>query len=135
MKVRLSSSEHKPWYYIRRGSLANKSRIDITAGCGAENIYCGILIRGINGNDGSGRAIKEILRGSKEASGRSWLPEEIKNLDQIHGSQIDDGPLRLVRRENSLARALCCKPRVGLRYPGDPWNQNLRIVVGQTELG
>jgi hypothetical protein len=127
-------SDSKTWYIHRRGSLANKSRIDITAGCGAENIYCGILVRGINGDDGSGKAIKDIMRGSKEASGRSWLPEEIKILDEIHGSQIDDGPLRLVRRDNSLAGALCSEARVGLRYPGHPWNQNLRIVVKQTHL-
>jgi hypothetical protein len=125
----------KTWYIRRRGSNANTSRVDITAGCRAENIYCGLLVRGIDGDDGSGKAIKTILRGGKEASRRSWLEEEVKILDQIHGSQIVDGPLRLVRRENPLAGALYGKPRVGLRYPGDPWNQKLRIVVEQPSLG
>jgi hypothetical protein len=117
------------WYIRRRGSNANTSRVDITAGCAADNIYCGLLVRGIDGDDGSGRAIKRILRGGEKVSGLSWLTEEIKSLDQIHGSQIMEGPLRLKRREKPLVRNLSPKPRMGLEYP---WNQNLRIVVEQT---
>ena len=55
------------WYVARKGNDASASRIDITAGCRCENIYCGLLIRGIDGVDGPGKAIRRIVRGKREA--------------------------------------------------------------------
>jgi hypothetical protein len=114
------------WYVHRRGTNANTSRIDITAGSQSEKIYCGLLVRGIDGSDGSGKAIKKILRG-RENTALSWLKDETDALDQIHGSHILEGPLRLVRREEARPNTLSPAPRVGLKYPEAPWSQNLRL--------
>lgn len=117
------------WYVHRRGANANTSRIDITAGSQSEEIFCGLLVRGIDGSDGSGKAIKRILRG-RENTARSWLKDETDTLDQIHGSHILQGPLRLVRRKEPRPDKLSPKPRIGLEYPEAPWSLNLRIIYG-----
>jgi hypothetical protein len=120
------------WYIRRRGSNANTSRVDITAGSRCQNIHCGLLVRGIDGTDGSGKALRRILRGERHIPGRSWLPDEINILEQIHGSSVFSGSLRLIRREEPHPGAQLATPRIGLRYPEERWSKNLRLVVEQT---
>jgi hypothetical protein len=116
------------WYVRRRGANANTSRIDLTAGSKADNVYCGLLVRGVDGHDGSGSALKTILRGERKTA-LLWRPEEIEALNQIHGSKIMDGPLELVPRKEPRTGTISSKPRVGLGFPEAPWDENLRIVL------
>jgi hypothetical protein len=119
-------AKSRRWYVHRRGNLANRSRIDITAG--SEELYCGLLIRGIDGRDGSGSAIKKIIRGT-DRSPRDWLDEEIDILDtSIHGKPIVGELLQLKRREADRVGTVARQQRVGLRYPGEPWDTPLRAV-------
>ena len=122
------------WYVRRRGRNANTSRVDITAGSKADNIYRGLLVRGIDRNEGSGRAVKRILRG-KRKSALLWLQEEIEALDQIHGSQIDKGPLRLIYRKEPLTGVLSSRPRVGLQYPEAPGTRTSELCSSTRSLG
>lgn len=118
------------WYVRRRGTNANTSRIDITAGSKANNIHCGMLIRGINYLDGSGKALKSIIRGDfKDGSARSWTAEEVGLLNTIHGCSVTDAPLKLVTRTSSLNFVFRYAQRKGLRYPDKPWNGNFRVIA------
>lgn len=128
------------WYVVRKGNDASASRIDITAGCRCENIYCGLLIRGIDGVDGAGKAIRRIVRGKREVPQEyewHWLPEEIDVIEQIRGRDVcSSGPLRIAHRETSRPRKTEVRPRKNLRtdrpnWTGDrePWHEPLRVVV------
>jgi hypothetical protein len=115
------------WYVHRNGTLANNSRVDITAGDEAEDIHCGLLVRGVDGRDGSGRAIKKIIRGY-EPSPQSWSPPEIDILDQINGAEITRSPLKLQPAEK-IARSYSRAARVNLWSPNYPWDAPLRLIA------
>jgi hypothetical protein len=117
------------WYVRRRGDNANTSRVDISAGDKTKGIYCGLLIRGISGVDGSGKALKRLLRPTESRSSIRWSANEIALLDEIHGSRTENGPLLVARRPNPWPGTLSVLPRVGLQYPQEPWSSPLRAVV------
>jgi hypothetical protein len=128
-------------------------RIDITAGCRSENIYCGLLIREIalleskagdcENLKGPARALRHMIRGPNQEPAPfdwKWLPQEIETIDQIRGRDVlRSGPLRLCRREISHRDGeTSMLPRVNLRTDGpkwtgarEPWNQPLRVVLSR----
>lgn len=120
------------WYVRRRGKNANTSRIDITAGSADQNIYCGLLLRGVDGTDGSGKAIKKILRGYAP-SRWDWEDNEITVLDEIDGASVTDGLLRLEPRVEPYQGKLAFQMRVGLEHSQDPWGDCwLGVIVDQS---
>ena len=121
------------WYVHRRGRNASRSRIDITAGCKCEAIYCGLLIRGIDWIDRLGIALRRIVRGEAQVLGHQgvWTEDEIGLLEQIHCCGIVSGPLRLVRRQERFPGWQKYEPRINLRYPTEPWNADLRVFAVQ----
>ena len=95
----------------------NYSGIDITAGSRQGGIYAGLLIRELDQNDGSARALQTIIRGefSSKRAGNVWSPEEKEILSTIHRGSVFSSPLRLVPRPVPRpAEPLWCGPRWGL---------------------
>lgn len=88
-------AKHGAWY-IHRGRNPNFGRIDITAGNG-RGIIAGILIRELDNEDGSSKSLQKIIRGN--FTGRNnrdkWNCEELKIIESINGSYLDDSPLKL----------------------------------------
>jgi hypothetical protein len=126
------------WYVHDDGRRApSYSGIDITAGSRSLGIYAGLLIRELDRNDGSARALQTIVRGefSSERKGNVWSSAEKSAISSIHQSSVFSGPLKLVRR---------AEPREGELWIGPRWGLNskthmkfvecpLRIATWQTE--
>ena len=94
--------ESGTWYIHKDGKLPPKRLgIDITAGSHVPEIHVGFLIAAIGETDGSGRAVKTILRGRPDSTDWDYSEQE-KNLivEKIHSRSIRSGPpnLRLIRR-------------------------------------
>jgi hypothetical protein len=119
------------WYVFPAGRYIE--RIDITAGCNCEDIYCGLLLRAIEGANGPRLALRKMVRGDTQLPAPhdwSWTPEEIKIIERIRGSNIfSSGPLRLIPRKEPFTEELSFWPRINLKYSEEPWNANLRVVV------
>lgn len=104
------------WYVHKEGGLPpRRLGIDITAGS-PPHIHCGLLIAAIGEWDGSGRAVKSIIRGRPDNGDWDYTSEEMKLLKHgIHGSNVLDGPLRLVPTASPRPDRLFHGPRKGLR--------------------
>jgi hypothetical protein len=106
------------WYVHDDGDRApNYSGIDITAGSRQGGIYAGLLIRELDQNDGSAKALQTIIRGEflPKRAGNVWSPEEKEILSTIHRGSVFSSPLRLVPRALPRpAEPLWCGPRWGL---------------------
>lgn len=89
----------------------NRHGIDITCGDARKNIYGGILLRhlgGKNHSDGSGKALRVLLRGdaghkkiSRDSSEFGWSEKEKKILCELNGKNIfeNDVGIKLVRSD------------------------------------
>lgn len=126
------------WYVHRDGKLARKRLgIDITAGSRNPEIHAGLLIAAINGTDGSGKAVKTILRGDAEDKSWKYSDNDMALLQKhIHGNSIHaDAPwLRLVRRSVPREGTLWAGPRKNLPASlQEPFKSCcLRIATWQT---
>jgi hypothetical protein len=101
-------------------------RIDITAGCMCENIYCGLLIRQIQGErEGPAIALRRIVCGEQKVNYWRWNSHEYGIVAQIRGQNVfNDGPLRLRQLPNSnLNRDIWIGPRVGVKKGEDCFRQ------------
>jgi len=90
------------WYVHRGGKLPPKRLgIDITAGSESKKIHAGLLIAALGEFDGSGRAVKAILRGVAK-SDKDWRynDDERNLLKRIHGEPVDSAVLSLRRRKD-----------------------------------
>jgi hypothetical protein len=129
------------WYVHDNGSRPpNYSGIDITAGSRRSGIFAGLLIRELNQEDGSGKALQTIIRGnySFTRKGNVWSSEEKSVLSSIHRGSVLSSPLRLVPRSSERQNvSLWCGPRWGLnsKHPdNDRFVQApLRIATWQTK--
>ncbi|MBA2404638.1 MAG: hypothetical protein H0V66_07695 [Bdellovibrionales bacterium] len=84
----------------------NRHGVDITCGDKEKEIYGGILLRhlsGANNQDGSGRALRAILRGDKgfdpiQSSSKDfgWSEQELALIKKMHHQSIFDGDIRFV---------------------------------------
>ncbi len=121
----------------------NRHGIDITCGNGALGIYGGILLRHLGGHgnkDGSGRALRVLLRGeaghrsipqgSKEAA---WSDEEREILKKLNQADIFDNELGIELvfspRPNDKKVQISSGKRIGVdktRFA----NVNLRFFLG-----
>jgi hypothetical protein len=89
------------WYVHRDGKLPPKRLgIDITAGDSDSELHAGLLVAAIGDLDGSGRAVRTIVRGDPHIGSWSYATEEKTLVDNIHMTDIfSDAPnLRLERR-------------------------------------
>jgi hypothetical protein len=93
------------WYIHRDGKLARKRLgIDITAGCENPEIHAGLLIAALGDTDGSGFAVKTILRGRPDIGDWRYTSEEMQLIKcNIHKSRIYSEPPNL-RLERCAAR-------------------------------
>jgi hypothetical protein len=110
--------ERGTWYLHRDGKLAPKRLgIDITAGSRDPEIHAGFLIAAIGENDGSGHAVKAVLRGHSNNGNWNYSEEEKKLLtEDIHKRSIHAAHpnLRLVRRSVAREVSLWIGPRKNL---------------------
>ena len=130
--------ERGTWYLHRDGGLPPKRLgIDITAGSHNPEIHVGFLIAAIGGKDGSGRAVKAILRGHSDNGDWKYSDGEKKFLSHdIHKRSIRAGQpnLRLVRRSAAKDGSLWIGPRknLGPKIPERYRTACLRIATWQT---
>ena len=107
--------ESSTWYVHRDGNLPPKRLgIDITAGCKSPEIHAGLLIAAIDDSDGSGRALKAIIRGRGDNSDWVYSPTETNLIKTvIHRGCIWSIPpkLRLERRSEPRPGSLWVGPR------------------------
>jgi hypothetical protein len=110
--------ERGTWYLHRDGKLPPKRLgIDITAGSHDPEIHVGFLIAAIGEKDGSGRAVKTVLRGHSDNGDWDYSDREKKLLsNDIHKRNIRAGQpnLRLVRRSVAKEGSLWIGPRKNL---------------------
>jgi hypothetical protein len=108
-------------------------RIDITSGFRCENIYCGLLIREIEGFAGPSLALRQMIRGPRQERPPfdwKWLPIEMETVDQMRGRDVfRSGPLRLIPRKSPRSGELWIGPRVGLKEPDHFKDAPLRIAT------
>lgn len=120
------------WYVKRNGLDANRSRIDITCGDSARNIYGGLLVRALNGVDGPGKALKRIVRGQVPSSSE-WSDEEIEKLNkEINGKPIFGGCLRLTPTIALKHSNVTPRERINLRKSEGRWKEPLRALIENT---
>lgn len=123
------------WYVHRGGKLPPKRLgIDITAGSDSKEIYAGLLIAALGEFDGSGRAVKTILRGDAK-SDKDWRynDDERNLLKQIHGKPVDSEVLSLRRRKDKRdVSSLWIGPRkLGKKVEAKDRDRPLRVSVGK----
>jgi hypothetical protein len=103
------------WYIHRDGKLAHKRLgIGITAGSENSGIHAGLLIAAIGDTDGSGNAVKTIVRGRPDNGDWQYSPEEMQLIKcNIHTSSIDSSSpnLRLERSSSMRNDTLLIGPR------------------------
>lgn len=118
-------------WYIRQKKAPGYWRIDITAGSEDEDIHAGLLIRGISGRDGPSLALHKMVRGDFLRG--KWPENDISRLNEIHGTSIHSGPLRLVSgriEEVQELEEFWIGPRVGLGRREDKYRlANLRVTT------
>lgn len=104
----------------------NRQGIDITCGNKSKDIYGGILIRhvgGINNKDGSGRALRVILRGD---SGHAPIP---RSSDKFGWSNTEKEVLKKLNGANIFSN------QTGIRLIRRPSNQSTREVLSEKRIG
>ena len=76
----------------------DRSGIDITAGSKSNNVFAGILISGIGKKDGSGTALKQIIRADTQSrmSETRWSVADKEIIARINGTKVESGPLKLL---------------------------------------
>ncbi|MGZ6311441.1 MAG: hypothetical protein ACXWOH_12470, partial [Bdellovibrionota bacterium] len=119
------------WYVFVRG--VRYSRIDLTAGSKAAGIFASLLIRGIDGDDGSSKALRTLVRqdaSPASAKPAAWSEEERKFLTVVQGASVwESAELRLIEGE-TLAGAVSLVPRVFKTPKGHEMEQlALRAVL------
>lgn len=103
----------------------NYAGIDIAWGNRDGNIYGGILIRELDHRDGSGLAIRALIRGEKglvpvpSVEGHpllKWSGDEKELLEKIHGSSVFDvhSPVHLIKALDDAALRFSTRKRVGI---------------------
>ncbi len=118
-------------WYVARPKGPGYWRLDISCGNRDRNIYGGILLGQIDGKSGPTSALHTIVRGAVDRG--KWPDEALRSLDDIHGSPIQSGPLRIEPRAERLTSSLWIGPRKGLSPKHKYWNANLRIATRKTE--
>ena len=117
------------WYVKRNGYNANRSRIDITCGNVSEGLFGGMLIRALDGVDGSGKAIKQIMRGVPDTP-LKWNDQEIDILtNEVSGKPIFENWLRLMPAAVSRSSTIQLLMRQNCAVTEEPWSRALRAVV------
>lgn len=116
----------------------NRHGVDITCGNKEKEIYGGILLRHLSGKDsldGSGRALRAILRGDKgfqpvklKSTDFGWSKKEIELIKREHNTSIFEGEIKLSWAPLKNSIEIKRLPRVGIentRYA----NELLRFVA------
>lgn len=116
----------------------NRHGVDITCGNKEKNIYGGILLRHLSGEasrDGSGRALRAIMRGDKgfqvinsSSKDFGWSEKEINLIKKVHHTSIFDGEIRLEWAPLKNKIEIQKLPRVGIEKTRFA-NELLRFVV------
>ena len=118
------------WYVYLKG--VKWSRLDITLGSEAQKLYGSLLIRAIDGVDGSAKSLRTIVRsGATEvAPPWAWSEREKTFLNSIHNKNIWDSALRLSEKPESSDARIKLLPRVFTRPKGSPFDHvHLRAVL------
>lgn len=114
------------WYvHTAKNHLSFKSPrhsgIDLTLGT-APDIYAAMLIRQLDGDGGSGKAIMKLIRGPGVGEGSlpaghpllRWSEDERSILHRVQGEDVSRGVIRLVPRTVPVLGELVSKKRVGI---------------------
>lgn len=97
--------------------------IDITCGSNENNIYGGILIKGIDNKDGS-KSLLQVIRGKKsynikikrENKNTTWLECEKEKLEKINMSNIfDSNNLIYLKEKNTIISKLYSTTRIRIQ--------------------
>lgn len=112
-----SSANNKPPPFFRHG-------VDINCGNKEKKIYGGILLRhlsGENNQDGSGRALRAILRGDKgfnvitpKSDAAKWSRKELKIIEDMNDKSIFGGEIHLAWAPQKDKVAIKATTRFGI---------------------
>lgn len=119
-------------WYVRQKKGPGFWRIDITAGSKDEDIHAGLLVRQINGVKGPSYALHKMVRG--DFLRRKWPEDDIRRLNEIHGTSIYSGPLRLSKKSSLEPIDFYIGPRINLNGYEDKYRlANLRVTTKKTD--
>ncbi len=102
------------------------SGLDLTLGNAAAGIHAGMLIRQLDHDGGSGKAIMKLVRGSGVGEGilpaghplLRWNARELAFLNELQGRDAFKAAIRLEPRRQPLDGEVVAKKRVGIAGTG-----------------
>jgi hypothetical protein len=89
--------------------------LDLTLGSSSSAIHAGMLIRQLDFDGGSGKAIMKMIRGAEAGEGNlEWSEREENLLQNLQGQDAFTARIRLEKREKPRKGEIVAKKRIGI---------------------